>query len=48
LSPGEWLGRFDCRRWTSQYGAFFGNRLGNTGGRISDFLLFALMLGFIA
>jgi hypothetical protein len=47
LSPGERLGRLDSGRWAGQYGAFLGNRFGNTGGRISDFFLFALTLGFI-
>jgi hypothetical protein len=48
LSPGERLGRFDCGRRTRQHRTFLGNRFGNTGRRISDFFLFALILGIIA
>jgi hypothetical protein len=48
LSPGERLGRLDSGRWAGQYGAFLGNRFGNTGRCIPDFLLFTFTLGFIA
>jgi hypothetical protein len=47
LSPGERLGGLDSGRWACQYRTFLENRFGNTSGRISDFFLFALTLGFI-